>query len=83
MSIEIACIFPVLCSNRCRYSNTFVFVLSFNDNFNKNSDILKIAEELNIKKENIFYTQSDYKWQIIKKLNINIHFFKNLLKNIL
>jgi hypothetical protein len=58
-------------SNMCE---VFIITSRFNDDFNKNIDILKIADELNIKKENIFYTQSDYKWQIIKKLNINIHF---------
>lgn len=42
--------------------------------YSQNRDVFRIAKELGIPLENIHFTEGDYKYQIVKKLNIDIHY---------
>lgn len=43
----------------------------------ESEDVYKIAEELGIPKENIYFTEGAYKWETIKKLGIDEHIDNN------
>jgi hypothetical protein len=66
---KIAKIF--LTSSLCE---VYIITSRLNNNLHKNTDLFKIAEILNIKKENIFFTDGDFKWKTILKLGVNLHF---------
>lgn len=39
-----------------------------------NSDVFKLAKELNIPENRIIFTQGDFKWRKLKELEIDLHF---------
>jgi hypothetical protein len=53
---------------------TFIITSRSNNEFCKNTDLFKIANNLGIKKENIHFTDGDFKWRKIKELGITFHF---------
>lgn len=39
-----------------------------------NEDLYKIVEALNLSKDNVYFTNGDDKWKIVKDLEIELHF---------
>jgi hypothetical protein len=58
-------------SNECE---VFIITSRYNDEFHKNTDLFKISDNLGIRRENIHFTNGDFKWKKIKELNITFHF---------
>lgn len=47
---------------------------SYSHMYNESEKVFNLAKELNIKPENIFFTNRSMKTDMVKKLNIDIHF---------
>lgn len=51
-----------------------VYIVTARCEKDSNKDLFSVAEGLGIPKTNIHFTEGAWKWQTIKKLNIDIHY---------
>lgn len=54
------------------YCDVYIVTARCEKDYNK--DLFSVAEGLGIPKTNIHFTEGDWKWKTIKKLNIDIHY---------
>jgi hypothetical protein len=55
-------------------AEVFIVTSRSNKSYEKNVDLYQLAHILGINKENIHFTDGQFKWQKLNSLNINIHF---------
>lgn len=61
----------ILSSNK---NNDIFIVTARTSRVEWNKDLFSVAEYLGVFKENIYFTEGSYKWEILQSLGIDLHF---------